>query len=356
MKSKYIICGIVGMILFGILLMCNIKFWQVAEHENQSEKNWKKSEAFWIERKEEIGQTETRILQNNSMIANISGTEAENLSLLSIQEGLDIVFAYVGGEESPIIDIELRGKEENGGRLRYVWNEEGHSEHDRVISEQGYLITSDNTVYRSYLFAIDLYDSGRSFIRTELVNYYWVNMQTGEVIEQRWYDDSICQWEFTEEYGTYICEKEPWETADAVHTSVLTMQEVLDTLYDYLEKGVREPHGLTLLRFANGLGYEWSEEDKPYFVFRLENVGYVEVSDERMYAIFKFSVQMYSQGYTKDMEGNECYKYYKGEQNLQFYAIDMNTGEIIERREYGEEGLREYTQEYKERIIQNFSE
>ena len=318
---------------------------------------------------ESTEQTETNTLQNNSMIANISGAEAENLSLLSIQEGLDIVFAYVGGEERPIIDIELRGKEENGGRLRYVWNEEGHSEHDRVISEQGYLITSDNTVYRSYLFAIDLYDSGKSFIRTELVNYYWVNMQTGEVIEQRWYDDSICQWELTEEYERYVLERECGlinspdeveEFQEAVSDrNPFMAQEILDAVYHSLNLDEGDVCNLEPLQFWNGLpGYEWSKQGKPYLIFRLVHTGYVKVSDEEMYAILELSVMLYSEeyDYTSEAMQEKDYLYYEGRQNLQFYAIDMNSGEMIERRNYSEDGQREYTQEYEEQIIEKFLE
>lgn len=101
---------------------------------------------------------------------------------------------------------------------------------------------------------------------------------------------------------------------------------------------------------------EWCEKDKPYYVFGLENTGCIRVTDEKTYAIFKLAVQIYSQDYTADVEDSESYKYYEGEQNLQFYAIDMNTGEIIERREYAEEGQREYTEEYEKRIIQKFVE
>ena len=144
-------------------------------------------------------------------------------------------------------------------------------------------------------------------------------MQTGEVIEQRRYNDSICQWELTEEYCAYVKEKEPWVSDDEIQESALTVQEALELLYDYLERGRQS-------------------------------------TDEKTYAIFKLAVQRYSQDYTGDVEESESCKYYEGEQNLQVYAIDMNTGEIIERREYAEERQREYTQEYEERIVQKFVE
>lgn len=340
-------------------------------HENIEESDEASKEFSAIESTE---QTETSTLQNNSMIANITGAEAENLSLLSVQEGLDIVFAYVGGEELPIIDIELRGKEENGGRLRYVWNEEIQPENDIVISEQGYLITSDNTVYRSYMYAADLYATGspgyeRSFTRTQLVNYFWVNMQTGEVIEQRWYDDSICQWELTEEYERYVLEREcglinsPDEVeefqAAVSDRNPFTAQEILDAVYHSLNLDEGDVCNLEPLQFWNGLpGYEWSEQGKPYLIFRLVHTGYVKVSDEEMYAILELSVMLYSEeyDYTSEAMQEKDYLYYEGRQNLQFYAIDMNSGEMIERRNYSEDGQREYTQEYKERIIQKFLE
>ncbi|MCM1231898.1 MAG: hypothetical protein NC124_18195 [Clostridium sp.] len=328
MKRKYIICGIAGIIILGALLVCGINLRQAAGHENQS----------------------------GDMLANRSDVEAESLSMLSIQEGLDIVFAYAVDDEQQIVDIKLRGTAENGGRLRYVWHEKIHPEHDRVISEQGYLITSDNTVYRSYLYAIDLYDStGDYFTRTERVNYYWVNMQTGEVIEQRRYNDSICQWELTEEYCAYVKEKEPWVSDDEIQESALTVQEALELLYDYLERGRQSTDDITLPRGQESWR-EWCEKDKPYYVFELENAGCIRMTDEKTYAIFKLAVQRYSQDYTGDVEESESCKYYEGEQNLQFYAIDMNTGEIIERREYAEERQREYTQEYEERIVQKFVE
>ncbi|MCM1026907.1 MAG: hypothetical protein NC432_10760 [Roseburia sp.] len=281
--------------------------------------------------------------------------ETEDRVPLSIQEGLDVVFAYAVDDERQIADIELRGKAENGGRLRYVWHEKIHPEHNRVISEQGYLITSDNTEYRSYLYAIDLYDStGDSFTRTEWVNYYWVNMRTGEVIEQRRYNDSICQWELTEEYCTYVKEKEPWVSDDGIHESALTVQEALGLLCHYLGKSSQRIYNADSLKRAQDSWCEWYEEDKPYIVFGLENTGCIKASDEKIYAVFRLSVRIYSQDYTKETEESEACQYYEGEQNLQFYAVDMDTGEIIERREYSEESQREYTQEYKKRIIQKF--
>lgn len=318
-KSVAVICGIAGLLIFSISIMYAVKSRHVA----------------------------------NSLTINISKTKAENLSILSIQEGLDIVFDYAVVGERQILDIELRGKEENGGRLRYVWHESIYPKHDNVISEQGYIITSDNTVYRSFLYAISLNDSDGSFMRTEWVNVFWVNMLTGEVIEQRWYDESTWQWEYTEEYYMYIWEQEPWviyeayETDNTVQANALTMQEMLDILYNYLGREKNGVYDLTLLEFDCGPGYEWREEEKPCCVFQLDYSGYTETQN-KVYAIFQFLVQMYTQDDIEDAEGNN---YYEGEQNLQFYAVDVSTGEIIESREYGEDGTREYTQEYRERVM-----
>ena len=84
MKSKYIICGIAGIIILGALLVCGINFRQAAGHENQS----------------------------GDMLANRSDVKAESLSMPSIQEGLDIVFAYAVDDERQIVDIKLCGTAE----------------------------------------------------------------------------------------------------------------------------------------------------------------------------------------------------------------------------------------------------
>lgn len=287
----------------------------------------------------------------------VQHTTAEVLSVLTIQEALDIVFDYAVSEEEQqmIFDFEQRGQEKDGGRLRYVWHEEINPEHDRVISEQGYVITSDNTVFRSYLYALGLRDTGGHYIRTEWVNYYWVNMQTGDVIEQRWFDEDICQWQSTQEYERYICEEEPWmikspdEMEDISLGATFTTQEVLDELYTCLSENKNSVCDLKPFELWDGrIGYEWYETDKPYYVFRLENTGFTGIPEEKCYAIFEFSVQIYCEDYNAQVEADELYKYYEGEQRMQFYAVDMQTGEIIEGRE---EGTREYTQEYREKVL-----
>lgn len=306
-KQKIILCGCMGLIISGILLaVLSLKNWQVAEPQKELQKE-----------------------------------AAEDLSVLSIQEALDIVFNYTVSKEQQqmILDFEQRGQERNGGRLRYVWHNEISPEHDRVISEQGYVITSNNTVYRSFLYALDLRDTSGEFVRTQWVNYYWVNMQTGEVIEQRRFDEERCQWELTEEYKRYICEEEPWmikspdEIDDMSYGNIYTMQETLDELYHYLNRNKEDICDLNSFKYGDGrVGYEWYEKEKPYFVFCLETAGFTGMSKAKLYAVFEFSVQIYSEDYNADIE-DEIYKYYEGEQRMQFYTVDMQTGEIIEGRE-----------------------
>lgn len=151
-----------------------------------------------------IGTDKISWIKLTDHILDVQHTTAEAFSTLTIQEALDIVFDYAVSEEEQqmIFDFEQRGQEKDGGRLRYVWHEEINPEHDRVISEQGYVITSDNTVYRSYLYALGLRDTGGHYTRPEWVNYYWVNMQTGEIIESR--EEGTR--EYTQEYREKVLE------------------------------------------------------------------------------------------------------------------------------------------------------
>lgn len=116
---------------------------------------------------------------------------------LTSKEALDCLFEYLYGDGKQLGEVVFCDDD----MIRYEWRSDTIG---RVTYIQEAYYTS-NGEYLLFELYNDLYSSDGTFIRTQLLNEFVINIYTRDIIECREFDEYEC-WKYSEDYYKYIAE------------------------------------------------------------------------------------------------------------------------------------------------------